>query len=67
MKFPLSLDLRGATLAENLAATAVIDANNNRVMLIYPDECGFYNHAAGIVDCLNMIDKLRQVQGALYI
>lgn len=55
MRFPLTVDLRRDTLAENLAAAAVIDADQKRIMLIYPDKRGFYDHAAAIVDALNAI------------
>lgn len=61
MKFPLSLDLRSKTLADAITGVAVIDADQNRIMLILPDEkTGTYDRAGVIVDALNAVGHLLQ-------
>lgn len=54
MKFPLSLDLRNATLARAEPFLRVIDADNVHVMSMMADDIeGNYNTAGLMVDMLN--------------
>lgn len=58
MKFPLSLDLRKATLNEQIKGQVIIDADLRRVMIVYFDEWGPPGEAGSIVDVLNAISRI---------
>lgn len=57
MKFPLTMDLRKATLAEGLPGQVIMDADQRRIMLVYPDANGRHADAELIVDLLNLADR----------
>lgn len=59
MRFPLAVDLRHETLATNTAGVDVVDADNVRIMTVYPDErTGMYDRAAAIADTLNAANRV---------
>lgn len=54
MNFPLSLDLRNATLARNTISAEIIDANGKHVMTVHREPTACYDQAGAIVDALNL-------------